>query len=263
MKTTILLCLLSIGLAKGQDYTTPEKLDSVIAEANKIYHYERVAWQSSDLVRTIPSLRDSLAGYIVYEAGDTLVCGYLNLTQDKIMVQYDFVKGDLTEPVSVITKPRPITSFENKLVIAKNLMVEQAIEGAKIDFYIPEGNSINLVLFPIEKGYRMYFLSGIGKSDVIPFGNDVMLEANKSYQLIKVIQFHSGPLNTPTKMEGMEVSKLTHSHRKENPYIPATEICTFRLYAPFSKLKEFSIYIKTGQTLTYHLEDNQITVDNQ
>lgn len=263
MKTTILLCLLTFGWAKGQDFTTLERLDSIVLEADKIYRFEKVAWSSGDLVRLIPSIKDSLAGNIVYEVGDTLVCGFLNLTQNKVLVQYDYLKSDLSEPISIDQTARPVTMAENKLIIAKNLMVEQAIEQSKIDFFIPDGNYLNLILFPIEKGYRMYILSGTYKSDIIPFGNDAVLEANKSYQMTKAIQFHSRAINMQTKINGMKTTQLSHSHGAENPYIPATDICTFKLYAPLYSMKEFSVYIKSGKTLTYNLETNQITVENE
>lgn len=32
-----------------------------------------------------------------------------------------------------------------------------------------------------------------------------------------------------------------HTHVLENPYISATDICTFKLYAPFNEIDEFSV----------------------
>lgn len=61
--------------------------------------------------------------------------------------------------------------------------------------------------------------------------------------------------------DGHKVVEATHSHLRTTPYITATDICTFRLYAQYTELQKFSVYSPAiKKTMTYILETNKIEV---
>ncbi len=61
--------------------------------------------------------------------------------------------------------------------------------------------------------------------------------------------------------DGSELTMVTHSHLKTNPFITATDICTFKLYAPLTKLEEFSVYSPAlGTYMKYNYKKDTIEV---
>ena len=54
-----------------------------------------------------------------------------------------------------------------------------------------------------------------------------------------------------------------HSHLATVPLITATDICTFKLYAPFYGIEAFTVFSPAiGKYMKYTLKDNKITVSN-
>jgi hypothetical protein len=64
-----------------------------------------------------------------------------------------------------------------------------------------------------------------------------------------------------SEFNGKKVTESTHSHLRTTPYITATDICTFRLYAPYTELEKFSVYSPAiGKTMIYYLKTNKIEI---
>jgi hypothetical protein len=110
--------------------------------------------------------------------------------------------------------------------------------------------------------YKLYIIMGTKESGVIPFGNDYLFKANSKGIITDWIKFHSRII--PAECygpNGEEVTMSMHSHLKTVPYITPTDICTFRLYAPFCSIEEFSVYSPAlKKTFKYILESNTIEI---
>jgi hypothetical protein len=103
---------------------------------------------------------------------------------------------------------------------------------------------------------------GTYKSGIIPFGNDYLFKADYSGNIVEWKKFHSRLI--PAQMEIPESGKIIsamHSHLRTTPHITATDICTFRLYAEFSKIKSFIVYSPAiGKSMEYDINDNTIKI---
>ena len=68
---------------------------------------------------------------------------------------------------------------------------------------------------------------------------------------------------TMAEFNGQKVTESFHSHLRTTPYITATDICTFRLYAQYTELEKFSVYSPAiGKTMTYILKTNKIDIED-
>lgn len=85
------------------------------------------------------------------------------------------------------------------------------------------------MLLKIDSGYRMYILMGTTQPDLIPFGNDFMVETDEKGTINKWQKYHSRliPAQSTTN-QGHTVISAIHTHLKSTPLITATDICTFR-----------------------------------
>ena len=62
-----------------------------------------------------------------------------------------------------------------------------------------------------------------------------------------------------TKFNGETVTGITHSHLRAEPFISATDICTFKLYGNMYGLKQFKVYSpELSLYFTYNTDKNTI-----
>ena len=118
---------------------------------------------------------------------------------------------------------------------------------------------MNIELIPYELGYKLYIIAGTSKSDMIPFGNDYIFFADKNGEITSWRKFHSRLIPTMTKYEGKTVIGIIHSHLVNEPFMTATDICTFRLYGTISGVKKFEVLSTAlSKVFTYDLESGTI-----
>ena len=71
------------------------------------------------------------------------------------------------------------------------------------------------------------------------------------------------PIKAQTSQTQKVISSV-HSHLPTTPYITATDLCTFRLYAPGCEMKTFTVlYTATNQRYMYNLVENKIEIVGQ
>lgn len=265
--TFTFLCLASLVYCQDKTYSDSElkqKLDSILVEGNLLYSLENAAWHSSDLFRENRELSNLSSFYLTYKKENSVSVVYLNKAADKVLAEYLFINDD-QKPNRVFTNERPLTELENDLKKVRLKLIEQ-LQDPKYQVGNYDGYSLNIITLPANnEQYKTYLISGTSKIGVIPFGNDYLFISDKEGIITEYKKFHSRIIPTLSPKDGATLNMTTHSHLRNNPFISATDICTFRLYAPFfPSLKEFSVYSPAiNAYMIYNLKDQKISVDKK
>lgn len=258
---TILFFLVTIfHHAYSQDENLQFKLDSIIAEADLMYKYEKAVWNSSDLLMADKKLKKIYGGYVVRHSGDSIFVTFLNKKQNERIARYIYMAENFNKPNMVSLELSPLSVVEKELIDIKNKMVDQ-LSNSEYNITIPKGFDPNFVLIRENTQFKLYILMGTRESGVIPFGNDFLFRAASDGIITNWQRFHSRLIPTYVKgPDGGKVISSTHSHLKTTPYITATDICTFRLYGELCDMEEFSVYAN-GKYFKYHLKTNKIEIE--
>lgn len=235
------------------------KLDSILVEGTLLYKYEKAAWISTDLAMRNKTVKKDYAGYFVYQEQEEIRVIILGKKTQNCNAEYSF-ESDFNNPKSAKVESRELSSQEKTLLEVREKIMK-GVSNKKYEFTIPEGYSPNFILLPFAEKYKFYIIMGTSQSDVIPFGNDYLFIADKNGKIENWQKFHSRIIPGYTKFNGNKVRELTHSHLRTTPFITATDICTFMLYAPLYDIDAFSVYSPAlGKYMKYSLKDNEITV---
>lgn len=258
---SIFLFILSLALTTySQDENLQFKLDSIVKEADLLYYYEKVAWNASDLFNADKKLKKNFGGYVISHSNDTVTASFLNEEQKEVIARYYFTTSNLDKPYKTEVQTSPFTDIERNLFLFKVKMIDQ-LSDSEYELRIPEDFDPNFILLKDQNMFKLYMIMGTSKTGIIPLGNDYLFNANEKGKITSWKKFHVGmiPIEVPGG-KGTEILSSTHSH-KLTPYISATDICTFRLYASYCGLKEFKVYCtKTQTTYKYSIKKNKIEV---
>lgn len=265
-KIVLLLFVFVAVLLNAQETFSQEeikqKTDSILAEGNLLYQYEKVAWVSTDQALALKDIKQKFGGYLIYQSGDSIKAIILEKGQDNCIYEMTYFK-DLSIPSKENLVTRKLNDAEKKLQAIKTKLVND-IFTPKYQITCPEGYSLNVELIPYASGYKLYIIPGTSKSGVIPFGNDYIFFADKNGEITSWRKFHSRLIPTMTKYNGETVKGVFHSHLRTEPFISATDICTFKLYAVFSGLKQFQVYSPTlSLSFTYDMDKNTIVSEDK
>lgn len=266
MKNFLILFLLPFsmfGFSQNDTEKMKTTLDSISKEADMLYNYEKVAWNSTDLLMSDTKLKQKYGGYIIYHSNDTIFATFLDKEQRNKIAKYTYTTKNLSKPTQSNFDSESLSKNESDLLHIKLKIVDQ-LSDEKYNVGFPEGFNPNLVLFKDTNEYRLYIIMGTSKGNVIPFGNDYVFRADMQGTIVNWTKFHSRMIPTQTQIpnEGKVVSAI-HSHLKSTPYITATDICTFRLYAELYGIKEFMVLSTAlGVYFKYNIDTNTIEVTN-
>jgi hypothetical protein len=245
----------------SQENSLQVKLDSILVEADLMYKYEKSVWNSTDLLMSNRKLKKHYGGYIVHHSNDTLTVTYLNKNQKESIARYRYKFDDLNKPLTTSIETTELTAIERELFDIKDKMANQ-LSDSKYSVTIPQNYNPNLVLIKADNEYRLYIIMGTSQTGVIPFGNDYLFKADSKGNITDWKKFHSRMIPAMAEFNGQIVTESFHSHLRTTPYITATDICTFRLYAQYTELEKFSVYSPAlGLTMTYILKTNKIEIE--
>jgi hypothetical protein len=255
----IALSLSATGQTDLTEAQIKQKCDSILLEGNLLYNYESAAWIGTDLAGNNKKVMKKLVGYFVYQSGDTL----LTLMMDKkeqCIAEFAFRVGS-EEPFRSVFRTRTLTPQELKLWKVRNGAIDQILK-KPYPVESPPGYSLNVILIPDASGYKLYLLTGTSKPNVIPFGNDYLFWIDPEGKIESMHKFHSRLIPAETRgPDGEQVIKMMHSHLKTEPFITATDICTFKLYARLYGLNEFTVYSPAlSRRFIYKLDTDTIEV---
>ncbi|MFY7669649.1 hypothetical protein ACOSP6_01040 [Tenacibaculum sp. MEBiC06402] len=244
-----------------KDKELKSKLDSIIAEADLLYTYEKVAWKSTDILLQNQGLKQNAGGYLVYHSKDSVFGVFTDKGATKRIAKYSFSKDDLNAPFASDYNIVALSSKEKKLLEIKSTIVNQ-FSNPQYQITIPNGYNPNLVLIEGEKGYQFYIIMGTNHPEIIPFGNDYVFKTDEKGIITSWRKFHKTMIPAQSKMaDGSKVISAIHSHLKMTPLITATDICTFRLYGELYGMSEFMVLSTAlGKYFKYILKSNTIEV---
>lgn len=238
----LLVAITPLALTAQTTYSSEqikEISDSILIEGNLLYRFERAAWISTDLAHANKSISKQFKTYFVYRNDQDIVTIIMN-KEDKVAATYTFNNGS-SEEYDTDLSLRNLTDNEAFLLAARDSILNNITKG-KYPISCPSGYSLNLILFPYENGFKYYFITGTSQNGVIPFGNDYIFFAGKDYSIQSWRKFHSRLIPVQQMNGKGELTSTSHSHLKTEPFISATDICTFKLYAGYVGLKSFQVY---------------------
>ena len=261
---TIVLFLLPVFYnAFAQDINLQFKLDSIIAEADLMYRYEKSVWNSTDILLSNKEFDDKFGGYIVWHSEDSVFVTYVDKKQNESIARFVYISTNLNKPVVESIEPSQIQLLEKELLDMKLKMINQ-ISDSKYDVSIPQGFDPNFVFIKNNTEFKLYIIMGTSETGVIPFGNDYLFKSDLDGNITNWKKFHSRMIPIKTKVvNGHKVKSSYHSHLNTTPFITATDVCTFRLYGENTDMEDFSVLCTaTDKIYTYNLKTNKITISN-
>jgi hypothetical protein len=237
------------------------KTDSILVEGNMLFKHEKAAWIATDKAMEDTRIKRDFGGFLVYMQNDTInSIIYSRRKSSECIFEMSFLNS-FDKPVYESKQKRLITDYERKLMIARDRIIDEIVQN-EIPVTVPEGYKLNFVVLPYEDGYKFYIMTGTSKADVIPFGNDYIFFTDNNWKITNWRKFHSRLIPQPTSApNGEKITSMTHSHLKTEPFISATDICTFMLYGGYYGLNEFSVYSPAlSLYFKYFLDGNEIII---
>jgi len=255
---TLFFSALAFGQKSVSEVELRQKTDSILNEANTLYRYESAAWVTTDLAMAESNIKDDFGGYLVYVSGDTVKTIVRSKKTGRKIYSVSFTK-EPQKPVLIEKVDRDLTSQEAKFWTIKDDITQKVFTPEyKIGLY--KGYNPVLELIPYENKYKLYILFGTSQRGYIPFGNDYVFFTNSEGKILNWRKFHSRIIETVTSVNGSSVAAVVHSHLQAEPYISATDICTFRLYAPVYGINTFKVLSTALPVLfEYNIKNNSIT----
>lgn len=231
--------------------------DSIVAEGNLLYRYEKAAWEATDIGRQNEQVAKELFNLLVYQQQDTIrVC---LLDRDlRSICEVDFTGSDNEVRRSSFV-PRALSESESRLLFLKNDLMNRVM-AEEYEVGVPDSYGLNFVLIPAGEGYRFYILTGTSLPGIIPFGNDYLFFTDAQGGITEWRKMHSILLPMSREVNGQAVKNTIHTHRPTEPYITATDICTFKLYGPLCGQDSFTVVSPLQKVMTYRLVTDSIEV---
>lgn len=233
------------------------ELESIVSEANRLFHYRMIEWWGSDITEKNKDLDKQVADYIIYDDAENLYfvlldesfkrklgTYYINIENPKTNIQFDPTEGSLSKK-------------ERKLFRIKNKMERNASKIANKKIIERDGYSVSTILIEQKRGYKLYLLANTNKVDIIPLGNDAVFHGNRRGRIKKWVWYHEGLLPMPISREGNQLA--THKHTKKQVLISPTEIANFRLYGMLYDMQKMAILVEDkGVILEYDADESTI-----
>jgi len=265
MKQIILIFLFGIITIPSfsQKNLNEVKFDSIIKEANLLYSYEKVTWNSTDLAYSDEKIKNNIGSYIIHHSNDTIFAVFADKKSENQIAKYSFTFKNLKNPVSEDFETKPLPNKVSSLFKIKNTILNQLNSNAskyKLNFH--KGFNPNPVLIPEMNSYKLYLIIGTAEPNVIPFGNDYLFKADQNGNITDWKRFHKTLIPTQTKGPNNQiVISAIHSHLQMTPDITATDICTFRLYGvDLFGMKEFMVSSTAlNKIFKYNADTNTIS----
>ncbi|WP_316791557.1 hypothetical protein [Pedobacter frigoris] len=232
--STLLIFIFCLNLtAKSQDLD--EKTASIIAEGRLLYHSEMASWYGTDVLQArFKSKAAGAGGYFSYSDGEQNKCVFFDRKEIPApLITFIFDASYNVNSVKVDTSQRNFTPTELELFTIR----QAALRAIKTDTIFKMYNNTNLNVIPLvsNEDKKVYVLTAPTINGVVVFGNDYLLNFDRSSQLLNIKRLHKNII--PVNYTG-ELAETTHSHLPETgDFITATDICTLMLYGKTANWK--------------------------
>ncbi len=213
MKTALVLFVLCLAFRPviAQDKQLRTLLDSIQAEAELMYQYERAIWSASDLHFTGQHNDADYGNYVVYHSGDSVIVTFVGKSGERSIARYYFQRLNLRKPIHVDVSSTALSAQEKELYDVKIKMLGQ-LDDEKFGLQLYEGFNPNFVMLKDGREFRMYMIMGTTKPGIIPLGNDYLFQADYTGNITSWKKFHSRLLPVETTSGDMKILSALHNH---------------------------------------------------
>jgi hypothetical protein len=240
------LLLTSISYCFAQRERLDRITDSISNEGKALYRSEWASWYGTDIfVAKCPEIRKRSGGYFSYETADNLVNLFFSKDAEPVVIATVTFKKDFN---SENYKLDTISRKQNKTEYEYYAIRTAALKRSQTDTTFKRFKNTSLNMIPlVQKGVKkVYALTGPNVNGVVIFGNDYLINFNKSNEITSVKTLHKNIIPIYTKADsGKTAVETMHSHLPETgDFITATDICTLMLYENFTGWKLHSVISK-------------------
>ena len=225
--------------AAAQKADLPLEAERILAEADILYKSEMASWHGSDLFIARHPNQGDIGGYFSYVDGGQPRCVFYNKEEvPKIIGTVVFDSSFNTDLAIVNLTVRGFSDIEQEYYEMRDAVKKAFRTDTTFSFY--KDTNPNMIPVKDAKGKRVYVISGTNKHGVVPLGNDYLLQLDKNNRVTSNTPLHRTLILMDYKIKnGLgangENESGIHSHIPGySPFITATDICTLRLYEPFT-----------------------------
>lgn len=224
----------------GQQKIDKQKL-AVLEEGRLLYKSEMASWYGTDIFIAQFKDRTKIGGYLSYPDGEMTKCIF-------------FSKGELPKVIGTITFDTTYTTASARTDLTERELTRNeydlfsiraaALKTINSDTLFKQYDDMSLNLIPlISKGEKkVYVLTGPQKQGIVVFGNDYLLNFDKTNKLLNRRQLHKNIIVNKYNDAGQKDTGAMHTHLPETgDIITATDICTLMLYQNFAGWKNYQV----------------------
>nr|WP_315149754.1 hypothetical protein [uncultured Flavobacterium sp.] len=241
-KILFFVCLISASIVAQNKF---DKIaGSIVREGKMLYRSEMSSWYGTDLFLEKFKDQSKIGGYFSYSEENITKCIFVSKENNlKVIGTIIFDNSfDISKAITDLNE-RSLNETEIKYL---NLR-KKSIEIISNDTLFKQYENMNLNVIPIINNgeNKVYVLSGPKKNGVVIFGNDYLIEFDKSYNVKSKKQLHKNIIPIEYKNDDGKDAETMHSHLPETgDFITATDICTLMLYEKFAKWKNHIVVSK-------------------
>ena len=227
MQKIILFFLLFSNLTV---FSQGKQTEKILSEGKLLFRLEKGSWYGSDdMLERFKTKKDSVGGYLSYEASDSKIktIFFSRYNSEKVLIRYEFDSLPQPKPITIDTINHTATKLEKNLIAIRQDAKDKAYSLVDNFFSFYEKTSFNFI--PVIKDHErnVFILTGPQVSGFVLIGNDYKLTYNKKNEFVKKEKIHNSILQFPYTSKDKEnptVSSM-HSHILTK-YISSTDICT-------------------------------------
>ncbi|WPU94503.1 hypothetical protein SNE25_03080 [Mucilaginibacter sabulilitoris] len=251
MRKLIISCTLLVFALKAsaQHKNTQRITDSIVNEGKALFRSEWASWYGSDIfVAQCKEKRALIGGYISYETPTGLNNVFFSKGDDPMVLATTSFGNDFNENnYKLDTVTRKLNTSEKELVSIRQAVVKRM--GTDTIFKYFKNTELNPVPIIRNGVKRVYILTGPRTSGVVIFGNDYLVNFDKSNEITEIKRLHKNIIpmeyHSPTADSSKTEVSAMHSHLPETgDFITATDICTLMLYEKYTTWKQYYVMSK-------------------
>ena len=234
------------------------KLDSIKNEADIIYNHCMI-------LRLTKQKFESTAidnKNIVITGVDTIKVSVLNDDNAKIY-EANYLNQNPLLLLNEKTSTTKLNDSERLFFLLKQKIINQ-IKQPEYGINDFNQNNIQYVLFPCKEGLKFYAFSDYRINDTIVFGRNFLFYCDVLGTIKSHKEFHMKQLKIPVNNHlGNPRDGFIIKYTKENPFILAADIATFRLKNRPKELYEFGVFSDRNKVhMNYDAIENKISIGN-
>jgi hypothetical protein len=250
-RSVIVLVMLVFAIkVSAQDKHIQKITDSIVNEGKTLYRSEWASWYGSDIfLAQCKEKKALIGGYISYETPTGLNNVFFSKGDDPVVLATTSFGNDFNENnYKLDTITRKLNTSEKELVGIRQAVIKRM--GTDTIFKYFNNTSLNPIPIIRNGVKRVYILTGPKANGVVIFGNDYLVNFDKSNEITEIKRLHKNIIPIQYHRSTVDSSKTEisamHSHLPETgDFITATDICTLMLYEKYTTWKQYYVLSKS------------------